>query len=526
MNRGTRVCSNALYFESSFHRSLRVVGGLVALVVCALLEPQNSLAQECGPGIGAGIGVMTPTGAAIEHNGDSTLVAHIGDTITINSVAVFTSAFGSTCGVTNGQCWVVYPDNTVQEAMHNFTLLSSAAGGSGHQCPSADSVCLPFAQTYVVDTNDINKPLSFSTNNGSVGIAIEAPAQPNEVQFALVETGTPVGGAGGFSASQWLALLIIIHPSIAVTMDCVTNCPSNNGAVYGSPINFQGTVKNTSDTNTVLTQIAVSDSPSATVTFSTTTALANPFDPVVGNLNNQLVPGDSVDYTGSYSPAGTGAALCGPFSATVSVTAQDITGLTVSNSASAVCTVCSSPCLQVTRDCSPKIMEASSSTSVVTVNFSGIVTNCGNVPLTNIVITDSVDGGPATTVTIIARLEPGSSAPYNGVATESGYAAHFDVVNATGANLCGGAVVQSNNPYCINVVIPAPRFTSMSFNPDHSFGLQFTADTNVAYQVLVSTNLRDWQTLGFATQVAAGTYQFTDTGATNQDRAFYRVVLP
>jgi hypothetical protein len=496
----------------------------VTLAVCAMFGPLNTLAQVCNPGIGLNLGVLTPTGASVVHNGVPTLVAHIGDTLTVNSVAVFTSAFGSTCGITNGQVCVVYPDNTVQKAMQYFTLLSSAAGGSGHQCPSADSVCSPFISTYVINSADLDKPLTITANNGSLGTTCQAAAEPNEVRFGFIATGTPVGSPGDSVICGTLPVLII-NPSISITKQCVTNCPPNNAAVYGSPINIQGTVKNTSDTNTVLSYIAISDSPSALITFSTTTALGNPFDPVVGNENNELVPGDSVDYTGSYSPAGTGAALCGPFQDTLTVTAQDVTSLVVSNSASATCTVCLTPCLQVTRNCSPEITEASSPTSPVTINFSGVVTNCANIPLTNIVITDSVDSGPPTTVTNISELDPGQSATYNGTFTESGYGAHFDVVSATGANPCGGAV-QSNDPYCINVVVPAPSFTSIGFNPDQSFGLQFTGDTNVAYQVLVSTNLHDWKILGFATQVTAGAYQFTDTGATNQNQAFYRVVLP
>jgi hypothetical protein len=386
---------------------------LATLAVGTLLRHQNTLAQECNPGFGAGIGVMTPTGATVIYNGAPTLVAHIGDTITINSVAVFTSAFGSTCGVTNGHMWVVYPNNTYQKVFSDFTLLSSASGGSGHQCPSADAVCLPYTQTYLVNAADLNRPLSFTTNNGTEGITIEASPQFFEIQFGFVALGVSVGGAGSFSASDTLPVLIITD-SISITEECVTNCPPNGSAAFGDPIRFQGRVTNTSDTNTVLDHISLSSSPSATIAFSTTTTLGHPFDPILGNLNNQLVPGDSVDYAGSYTPAGSGAALRGPFSDSITVTAQDVTGLTISNSASATCTVC----------------------------------------------------------------------------------------------------------------MQSPSFTSIGFNPDHSFGLQFTADTNVAYQVLVSTNLRDWQTLGFATQVAAGAYQLTDAGATNHNQAFYRVVLP
>src|SRR4051812_49328761 len=134
-----------------------------AIALAAMVGAQSARAQTCNPGIGANIGVSTPTGATIMVNGTPTLVAHVGDTVTITSLAVFNSSFGNTCGVTNGQGWVVYPNNTFQKAMQDFLLRSSAAGGQGHQCPSADPVCLPFTQTYTINAADINKALSFTT---------------------------------------------------------------------------------------------------------------------------------------------------------------------------------------------------------------------------------------------------------------------------------------------------------------------------------------------------------------------------
>jgi uncharacterized repeat protein (TIGR01451 family) len=416
----------------------------VAIALGVLPGPEKLMAQVCNPGVGANIGVLTPTGATVVHNGTPTLVAHIGDTIMINSLAVFTSAFGSTCGVTNGQGWVVYPNNSSQKAMQNFTLASSAAGGSGHQCPSADAVCMSFTQTYVVNAADMNQPLSFTTNNGTIGNTCQAFAQFNEVQFAFSVIGTPVGSPGGATACPTVPVLVLF-PSIQVTKQCVTNCPPNNAAVYGSPIHFQGTVKNTSDTNTVLSHIAISDSPSASITFSTTTALGNPFDPVVGNLNNQLVPGDSVNYTGSYSPAGSGAALCGPFSDTITVTAQDVTSLVISNTASATCSVCTTPCIAVTANCDTVKLGAANT-------LSGSVSNCGNVTLTNVVVSDTLYGQVAT----FASLAPGASQSYSKTVTNSSCGSFPSTVNATGASLCGGGQVQASaGATCMVACTPA-----------------------------------------------------------------------
>jgi alpha-tubulin suppressor-like RCC1 family protein len=45
------------------------------------------------------------------------------------------------------------------------------------------------------------------------------------------------------------------------------------------------------------------------------------------------------------------------------------------------------------------------------------------------------------------------------------------------------------------------------------------------YRVLGSTNLRDWQTIAWVTNLS-GTMQFTDPGATGYNRRFYRLVMP
>src|SRR5207245_4223707 len=127
---------------------------------------------------------------------------------------------------------------------------------------------------------------------------------------------------------------------------------------YGAPISFHGTVCNTGDTN--LSNIAVTDDPRATIVFAAKTSKGNDFNPAIG-----LAAGECVDYTGSYSPSGN---LCGPFSDTITVTAVDPTGLTVSNTdpcidpvtqqssgprppVTATCTVCNNPCINATKTC-------------------------------------------------------------------------------------------------------------------------------------------------------------------------------
>jgi uncharacterized repeat protein (TIGR01451 family) len=555
---------------------------LIELLVAALLLPpfggfllpQTAEAQcDSASSLPGSYQLTFPSGG----NNPELELVHFGDTIIV-STATVRNAGANSLGLSNAVLVIVTPDNVPHYVINSVELLGGStcfgAGGNDNasfKCPGAISQggatgncgpdTLPFS--YVVTTNDVAKTANYSTNysnvSGSFDLACYNRANPKQIIFGGVVFGDAISpdlSISGTSRGCPLETVQVITPCISITKFCMSNCPASTSgaAIYGQAINVQGDICNTGDSPKPLTDIQVTDvfsgpivPGSSNFTFAPfITGTSMPFNPATGLANGQCV-----HYMASYQPLDQGgSSLCGPFGDTISVTAADGTFLNgvarrVSNTdpcylttdgtnysntgprppVSGTCMVCSLPCLQITRDCTPQVTPASSPTSPVTISFSGFVTNCGNVPLTNVVITDSVDSGPPTTVTNISELDPGQSATYNGTFIESGYGVHFDVVNATGANPCG-AVLQSNDPYCINVVVPAPSITSIGFNPDQSFGLQFTADTNASYQVLVSTNLHDWQILGFATQVAAGVYQFTDTGATNQNQAFYRIVLP
>src|SRR5882724_4747552 len=111
-------------------------GCLSTLVGLTLLlfHGQNANAQTCFPGVGANIGIQTPYSILLTHcagtpvSCQSVMVAHVGETITILGGQV--SSSGSGCAVTNGQGWIVYPNNTVQKAIQDFSLQSGADGGA------------------------------------------------------------------------------------------------------------------------------------------------------------------------------------------------------------------------------------------------------------------------------------------------------------------------------------------------------------------------------------------------------------
>src|SRR5436189_5450919 len=86
-----------------------------------LMLGAQARAQNCGAGLGADLGISNRT-------------FHVGDTLTLDFVEVFSSA--NTCTITNGRLWLVYPDNSVALWLDDFTLAPSSA----ILCPG-DSTC-------------------------------------------------------------------------------------------------------------------------------------------------------------------------------------------------------------------------------------------------------------------------------------------------------------------------------------------------------------------------------------------------
>jgi alpha-tubulin suppressor-like RCC1 family protein len=72
---------------------------------------------------------------------------------------------------------------------------------------------------------------------------------------------------------------------------------------------------------------------------------------------------------------------------------------------------------------------------------------------------------------------------------------------------------------------PVPRFTSYN-KESTSFDVTFTGGPYWSYGLWGSTNLVQWEFLGFATETQAGSFHFLDTLPTNLPRRFYRVKAP
>ena len=432
-------------FKTSLRPMLNFVSSGVLLGFLVAVKPNAVLAQACNNLIGAGITVQGPYGNQY---------VHVGQEATIASVAVFAPASVNACSVTNLKAWLVYPNNSFQEWLDmsaDHRILTGGSLGQLVSCPG-NSNCVAFSSTYTIAAGDIGGGLSFSTNwPAGFSFSLANGGQPHQVQFATAGAGETISTTPGAAQPALTQPLIVLQPCLGVTKLC------NGGPfVYGQPIAFAGAITNCSvlqanPSDGALFILSVNDNPTASITFSTTTLLGNTF-PASG-VGGTLAEGDSVTYSGSYLPTGN---LCGPFTDTVTVVAADLTGFTLTNSASATCTVVTAPCIGVTKTC-PGTLPYGTTSYVV----SGVVTNCGNVPLNNVKVVDD-NGTPANTADDITILIPGGlpvggSAPWQATNTlPAGFIGSVtDTVVASGNDACTGALV-TNNANCTTTIAPPP----------------------------------------------------------------------
>src|SRR6185436_17882391 len=119
---------------------------------------------------------------------------------------------------------------------------------------------------------------------------------------------------------------------------------------------------------------------------------------------------------------------CAPVTDTIFITASDQFNKIVTSQCSATCSNILTPCIAVTKNCDTVVIGSANT-------ISGVVSNCGNVTLTNIVITDNQYGA----VTTFASLAPGASQSYSKRVTNS-CGSFPDTVTATGRSICGTQV--------------------------------------------------------------------------------------
>jgi len=217
----------------------------------------------------------------------------------------------------------------------------------------------------------------------------------------------------------------IITSGISITK----NCPEGR-TPPGSLLTFSGIVSNTG--NVTLTNVVIVDNQPA------------PGTPVAGPFT--LAPGAIFQYSGSYT---TPADNCGPWSDTVSVTARSICGQPVSASASATCPAVTTPGIAVAKLCPANPVAPGG-----VLNFTGFVTNTGNVTLTNVVVVNNQPQA-GTVVFGPTNLAPGAVLGFSGSYTVPANACGpwVDTLTATARTICGDGVTNTTTATCAAQII-------------------------------------------------------------------------
>jgi len=237
------------------------------------------------------------------------------------------------------------------------------------------------------------------------------PVDQCTINSTVVATGSDICGGSPVSDTASAACALPSHPRITVTQECLSSAP------VGGMIAYSGSVSNAGDV-TLTDVVVVNDRTGSTIVFTRAT----------------LSPGEVASFNGSYLvPAGSGCTI----TSTLTASGKDkCTTALVSATASATCTVTTSPRIVVTQTCPTTLVPPG---GILT--YSGIVSNAGDVTLTDIVVVS--DQPAANTVIYTANsLAPGAKATFTGSYTvPPNCCVSSSTVGATGRDICTGATV-------------------------------------------------------------------------------------
>jgi len=350
--------------------------------------------------------------------------AHIGDTVQL--LPTLGMVIGA-CQAQNATGTVYIASGTLVTFLNNVTL----DPGAIYNCPTFGPPCA--GGPYNVTITAALVGAGVSSPGGSIGGVANVVRALQWSFSSHVRTGTPEETLDKLDSAS----ITIVHPCIQVVKQC--DLPAGKTCFGpGEAARFKGYVTNCGDIN--LTNVIVNDSRTGRL------VLLDPVSglPITVNANGgiQLNVGAFATYSTSFTP--TLAELCaGTVANTVTATGTDTTVIggpnaSVTNSTTASCPLCTTPCIAVTKLCTGPVVVGSPQT------ISGTVSNCGNIQLTNIIVTDNILGP----VTNIVSLDPGASVTYSLTFT-AGCVGNTNTVTARGTSLCGASVTNSATAPCL-----------------------------------------------------------------------------
>lgn len=230
---------------------------------------------------------------------------------------------------------------------------------------------------------------------------------------------------------------ILTAPAIKVTQKC-----PDNSVLQGGILTYSGSVSNAGNI-TLTNVIVVNNWPNPNVVVFTVASLA---------------PGDVKTFTGSFVVP----VNCCVAWSTVVATGQDCTATIVSDTDSGTCQVLTLPRIVVTKICPTDLLRPGD-----VLNYSGTVSNAGNVSLIHVSVVDS-QSGTGSLLSSLVTLAPGESIPY--------YASYIvppdfcgtDTVTATGLDDCSYAVI-ANSVTTTCPILMGPRiYVTQTCPPQHT----------------------------------------------------------
>ncbi len=289
---------------------------------------------------------------------------------------------------------------------------------------------------------------------------------------------------------------IVTTPRIFVTK----NCPPEPTPHLGLLI-FTGTVSNPG--NVTLTNVFVVNNQPSNNT------------PVIGPIT--LAPGDSVNFTGSYTTP----RYCCDIVDTLTARGRGrCSGEQVAATATAICPLLNTPRIAVTKNCPTTDVPVGGVFA-----YSGSVSNSGDTILTNVYVVSSAPS-PNTPLLGPIELAPGETKWFSGSYTVTANAdPQWDTVTARGMNTCAGITTKAT-ANCfgpVSAVTPAITVVTMA---DGWATVSWTATPGTVYTLQAKTSLADpnWVSIPGNVTASGSTASKSEAVGASSHR-FYRVMV-
>src|SRR5215475_2629141 len=223
-------------FQNNPYTTLRIITSGRQFLACAatvlgiaVLQQGQANAQTCGNALAATPVIFPISGSKVI----------VGQTITITRVGLNSGDPGN-CLFRSGEGFLVVPSGTVTRVVTNLNLNppgvppppNTFINCFGTNSTSAEGICFPYSQTYVVNQADVGKANSIvlpARGQLTSPQTVLFPGVPNEIIFgaaADVDGFNPDNPASptGFATGSGSQFLIVVTPGLTITKVCDTNC--------------------------------------------------------------------------------------------------------------------------------------------------------------------------------------------------------------------------------------------------------------------------------------------------------------